>query len=66
MSADDFVPPLAANMNAAFKKVRGAIGETDSVLSDQIVARIAELAKVGVYNIEELSARTLSSLKQAG
>jgi hypothetical protein len=26
----DFVPPLAANMNAAFKKVRAAINTTDS------------------------------------
>jgi hypothetical protein len=66
MMAEDFVPPLAANMNAAFKKVRGAIGDTNPVLSDQIVTRIVELAKAGVYDVEELSTRTLSSLEQAG
>jgi hypothetical protein len=49
-------------MNAAFKKVRGAIGATDPALADLIVTRIVELAKDGVYDIEELSRRTLSSL----
>jgi hypothetical protein len=63
MSAD-VVPPLAANMNAAFKKVRGAIGGTDDDdLRELIVDRIVELAKDGVYDVEELSNRTLSSLK---
>jgi hypothetical protein len=66
MSSEDVVPPLAANMNAAFKKVRGAIGATDPALADLIVTRIVELAKDGVYDIEELSSRTLSSLKLAG
>jgi hypothetical protein len=57
-------PPLAANMNAAFKKVRGAIGgSVDHALRDLIVERIVALAKDGVYDIEELSSRTLSSLK---
>jgi hypothetical protein len=65
MSSEDVVPPLAANMNAAFKKVRGAIGATDPALADRIVPRIVELAKDGVYEIEELSSRTLSSLKLA-
>jgi hypothetical protein len=65
MSAD-IVPPLAANMNAAFKKVRGAIGgSADPVLRDLIVDRIVELTKDGVYDIEELASRTLSSLKRA-
>ena len=60
----DVAPPLAANMNAAFKKVRGAIGgSVDSALRDLIVDRIVALAKDGVYDIEELSSRTLSSLK---
>jgi hypothetical protein len=59
----DVVPPLATNMNAAFNKVRGAIGYTDPALRDLIVERIVELAKDGVYDIEELSSRTLSSLK---
>ena len=63
MNSDDVVPPLAANMDAAFKKVRGAIGDTNPVLSDQIVTRIVELAKAGIYDVEELSRRTLSSLK---
>jgi hypothetical protein len=63
MSAD-VVPPLAANMNAAFKKVRGAIGgPDDDDLRELIVDRIVALAKDGVYDIEELASRTLSSLK---
>ena len=66
MNSDDVVPPLAANMSAAFKKVRGAIGATDPALADLIVTRIVELAKDGVYDIEELSSRTLSSLRPAG
>jgi hypothetical protein len=59
----DAVPPLATNMNAAFKKVRGAIGDPDPILRDQIASRIVELAKDGIYDIEELSSRTLRSLK---
>ena len=59
----DVVPPLAANMNAAFKKVRAAIGANDPALRDLIVTRIVELVNDGVYDIEELSSRTLSSLK---
>jgi hypothetical protein len=55
MNSEDIVPPLAANMSAAFKKVRAAIGATDPVLTDLIVTRIVELAKDGVYDIEELS-----------
>jgi hypothetical protein len=62
----DVVPPLAANMSAAFKKVTGAIGDTDRALRDQIATRIVELAKDGVYDIEELSSRTLSNLKPEG
>jgi hypothetical protein len=66
MNSQDVVPPLAANMNAAFKKVRAAIGATDPALIDLIVTRIVELAEDGVYDIEVLSSRTLSSLKSAG
>ena len=66
MNSEDVVPPLAANMSAAFKKVRAAIGAADPDLADLIVARIVELAKDGVYDIDELSSRTLSSLKSAG
>ena len=63
----DVVPPLATNMNAAFKKVRGAIGApADPALRDLIVERIVELAKDGVYDSEELARRTLSSLKPNG
>ena len=65
MKSEDVVPPLAANMSAAFKRVRGAIGASDPVLADMIVTRIVDLAKEGVYDIEELSSRTLSSLKLA-
>ena len=38
MNSEDVVPPLAANMSAAFKKVRGAIGAADPVLrgDDQV------------------------------
>jgi hypothetical protein len=54
-------------MNAAFKKVRGAIGgSVDTALRDLIVDRIVELAKDGVYDIEELSSRTLRSLSPRG
>jgi hypothetical protein len=66
MNSEDVVPPLAANMSAAFKKVRGAIGATDPDLTDLIMTRIVELAKAGVYDIDELSNRTLSSLKSGG
>jgi hypothetical protein len=60
----EVAPPLAANMNAAFKKVRGAIGgPEDDDLRELIVDRIVALAKDGVYEIEELASRTLSSLK---
>jgi hypothetical protein len=52
MSAD-IVPPLAANMNAAFKNVRGSIsGPADPALRDLIVDRIVELAKDGVCDID--------------
>jgi hypothetical protein len=64
MSADIVPPPLATHMNAAFKKVRGAIGgPDDDDLRELIVDRIVALAKDGVYDIEELSSRALSSLK---
>jgi hypothetical protein len=60
-------PPLAANMNAAFKKVRGAIGgPDDDDLQELIVDRIVGLAQSGAYDIEELASRTISSLKTAG
>jgi hypothetical protein len=62
----DIVPPLAAKMNAAFKKARGAIGgPADPALRELIVDRIVGLAKDGVYDIEELASRTLISLKRA-
>jgi hypothetical protein len=63
MMNTDVVPPLAANMSAAFKKVRGAIGAVDPDLADLIVTRIVELAKAGVYDVEELSSRTLRTLR---
>jgi hypothetical protein len=62
----EVAPPLAANMNAAFKKVRAAIGgPDDDALRELIVDRIVEFAKDGVYDIEELASRTLNSLKAA-
>jgi hypothetical protein len=60
----DVSPPLAANMNTAFKKVRSAIGgPDDDELRELIVDRIVELAVEGVYDIEELSSRALNSLR---
>jgi hypothetical protein len=60
----EVAPPLVANMNAAFKKVGGAIGgPDDDDLRDLIVERIVELAKDGVYDVEVFSSRTLSSLR---
>jgi hypothetical protein len=51
-------------MNASFKKVRGALGGPDDHdLRELIVDRIVALAKDGVYDIEELASRTLSSLR---
>jgi hypothetical protein len=67
MNSEDVVPPLAANMSAAFKKVRGAIGATDPALTELIVTRIVELAKDGVYDIEELSTLpSAASSRQGG
>ena len=67
MMSADVVPPLAANMNAAFKKVRGAIGgPDDDDLRELIVDRIVELANDGVYDVEELSSRTLRCLNPHG
>jgi hypothetical protein len=62
MSTEEVVPQLALNMNAAFKKVWKIIGATSPGDVDLVVTRIVELAKAGVYDTEELSRRTLSSL----
>jgi hypothetical protein len=62
MSTEEVVPQLAASMNAAFKKVWKIIGATNPGDVDLVVTRIVELAKAGVYDTEELSRRTLSSL----
>jgi hypothetical protein len=66
MSAD-IAPPLAAKTNAAFKKVRGAIGgPDDDDLRELIVDRIVALTKDGVYDIEELSSRGAKQLQAEG
>ena len=65
MSREEVVPQLAANMSAAFKKVWNIIGATNPGDFDLAMNRIVELAKDGVYDTEELSRRTLSSLKPA-
>jgi hypothetical protein len=65
MSTEEVVPQLAANMNAAFKRVWKIIGATNPGDVDLVVTRIVELAKDGVYDTEELSRRTLSSLNSA-
>jgi hypothetical protein len=62
MSTEEAFPQLAANMNAAFKKVWKIIGATNPGAVDLFMTRIVELAKDGVYDTEELSRRTLSSL----
>jgi hypothetical protein len=41
ISSEEFLLPLAANMSAAFKKVRGAIGDNPT-LRDLIATRIVE------------------------
>jgi hypothetical protein len=65
LSREEVVPQLAANMNAAFKKVWKIVDATNPADVDLIVTRIVELAKDGVYDAEELSRRTLSSLSSA-
>jgi hypothetical protein len=62
---EEVVPQLAANMSAAFKKVWNIIGATNPGDFDLVMNRIVELAKDGVHDTEELSRRTLSSLKPA-
>jgi hypothetical protein len=58
--------PTRRQHERSLQKGRGAIGATDPALADLIVTRIVELAKDGVYDIEELSSRTLSTLKLVG
>ena len=65
MSRDEVFPQLAANMSAAFKTVWKIIGATNPGDFDLVASRIVELAKDGVYDTEELSRRTLSSLASA-
>ena len=65
MSREEVFPQLAANMSAAFKKVWKIIGATNPGDFDLFMNRIVELAKDGIYNTEELSRLTLSSLNSA-
>ena len=65
MSREEVFPQPAANMSAAFKKVSKIIGATNPGDFDVVMNRIVELAKDGVHDTEELSRRTLSSLKPA-
>ena len=62
MSREEVFPQLAANMSAAFKKVWKIIGATNPSVFDLVMNRIVELAKDGIYDTEELSRLTLSSL----
>jgi hypothetical protein len=62
MSREEVFPQLAANMSAAFKKVWKIIGATNPDDFDLVMNRIVELAKDGIYDTEELSRLTLSSL----
>ena len=57
--------PARREHEQAFKRVSGAIGD-DPTLGDLIATRIVELAKGGVYDVEELSRRTLTSLRSVG
>ena len=66
MSREEVFPQLAANMSAAFKRVWNIIGVTNPGDFDLVMNRIAELAKDGVYDTEELSRRTLSSFNRLG
>ena len=65
MSREEVIPQLAANMSAAIKKVWTIVGATNPGDFDLVATRIVELAKDGVHDAEELSRRTLSSLKSA-
>ena len=65
MGTEEVIHQLAANMSAAFKKVWKIIGATNPGDFDLVATRIVELAKDGVHDTEELSRRTLSSLKSA-
>jgi hypothetical protein len=59
--------PLRKLLGNVLRNVlRGAIGTADPDIIELIVTRIVELAKAGVYDIEELSSRTFSSLRLAG
>ena len=62
MSREEVFPQLAANMSAAFKRVWNIIGATNPSDFDLVMNRIVELAKDGIYDTEELSRLTLSSL----
>ena len=65
MGTEGVILQLAANMSAAFKNVWKTIGTTNPGDFDLVMTRIVELAKDGVHDPEELSRRTLSSLKSA-
>ena len=65
MSREDVVPQLAPNISAAFKAVWKIISATNPGDFDLVASRMVELAKDGVYDTEELSRRTLSSLTSA-
>ena len=62
MNREEVFPQLAANMSAAFKRVWNIIGATNPGDFDLVMNRIVELAKDGIYDTEELSRLTLSSL----
>jgi hypothetical protein len=61
----DVAPPLAANMSAAFKKVRGAIGATDPDLAELIVDR-GSLQKLAFTTLKSCPAgRSPASSRQS-
>ena len=64
MNREEVFPQLAANMSAAFKRVWNIIGATNPSDFDLVMNRIVELAKDGIYDTEELSRRTLSSINR--
>ena len=63
MSREEVIPQLAANMSAAFKNVWKIIGAANPGDFNLVMNTIVELAKDGVHDTEELSRRTLRSLK---
>jgi hypothetical protein len=64
MNSEDVVPPLAANMSAAFKKVRAAIGA--SWARKRVASMIFDLAMAGETDEKRLATRVLAEFRLEG